>query len=251
MRQRMPGATLATAIGLAALLGTASPRAATLTYGFSHDGYDFGSVTVSTHAGRPGDLFVRVDGPAGQPGGHPDSDIQITGVAFRFDPVQGTSPNVGNPAATAHAGDLDARNWRKATNLNAIPQPSNSLTVRKDDFQFAATTGRNGFTPPGVGAGEYDMFIIGNFNLPNAFFSPGTWENLDLATFVDHIGLRIQGIHLPGSPEPVTSLFLVGAPAPAGGPVGIQAVPVPEPTGLVLFGSAMLALRLLRDRRRR
>jgi len=249
MRSFLLRGVAAAAMVFAAGAVSGSADAASLTYSFSHTvgstTYNIGTVTLSTSSTAIGTMMVRINGTGGQPAA--TAGLQITGVAFAFTPDQ-TGLSVGNPGNAVYADDLNALNWVKSNNLNAIPNPANSNTVTKNDFEFAGTAGNaNNFNPPGVGAGQSDVFILDGFDLPDAFFETDAWVGLDIADLVDHLGIRVQSINIPNSPENVTSLFLVGAPQqPTGGPP----TTVPEPVTLALFGAGLFGLGLARRRRR-
>ncbi len=239
------------AMGVAASFGAPKADAASLTYAFSYTQasttYEFGTVTVSTSNSLPSILTVRVTAPASAPAAI--AGVQITGVVYAFTPNV-TSAAVINPGNNAYQDDLNSLNWAFLTNMNAIPNPANSSAVRKGDFEFGASTGNgNNFNPPGVALGQSDVFMVSIGGLPSSYTASGAWANLDIASFIDHIGIRIQSIDNSVNGG---SLLLVGAveapPPPPPPPPGPS---IPEPATLALFGAAMLGLGAVGRRRRR
>jgi MYXO-CTERM domain-containing protein len=174
-------------------------------------------------------LQVRFDAlnPAGASG------FQVTGFGFDFNPE---NPNltVSNPTNGQFSFDQNNLNWIKLTNLNSIPNPANSDTVKKDVFEFGVTEGNaNNLNPPGILANQTDIFYLNGFS--------GLTASTDLDALIDWAGIRIQS--LPGSING-GSLFLVNGSAPPP-----PTTRVPEPAPLTLLGLGLLALRLQRRRR--
>lgn len=232
-------AGLALAFGAGPGAGSAEAASLTFTFSFAHNAtvYDFGTVTLSTSGVAPDMMTVRIVAPTTAPAAI--AGLQITGLAFAFTPNQ-SSLLVLNPQSGDHADDQDGLTWVRLNNMNPVPQPSNSSTVTKNDFEYGVTEGNaSNFSPPGVALGQSDIFTLTGFNLAAALFAPAAWENLDLAALVDHIGIRVQSIDIPNSPNNITSLFLVGEPLPT---LPVGGSPIPEPAALLLLGAGLLGL---------
>lgn len=172
---------------------------------------------------------------------------QATSFAFATD---GTLASVTNPLNATYTWDVDSLTWVQYTgNLltngngglsqlsNADefnPQPAKNTAYW---FEFAATdpstnggqntNGSGQINPPGVLPGQTDIFYLSFTGAPD-FTAP----TFDLAGFVDLTGVRLQ------STEPIN-----------GGSVFLGGQPVPEPGTILLLGSGLLGIGLMRRKK--
>jgi hypothetical protein len=216
-----------TALGLGLALAAS---AAALPIEFVYNNHSYGTMDVTVR--NPGSLQIQFTGAA-VPG---VTDFQVTGFGFSFNELYRMGNLVvSNPADNLHPDDQNSLDWIRLTNLNAIPNPTNSTEVTKSDIEFGVTEGRaNNLNPPGIHPGQTDIFYLGGFRDLTAA--------TDLSQVVELTGIRIQAINPGGG-----SLFLVGneilppEPPPA----------VPEPGTVALMGMGLLGLAVAARRRKK
>lgn len=230
MRAKMLGGMVA--LGLAMTAGSAAAGPAIYGFSYTVDGttYGFGTMTVSVASGTSLQVAFDAAIPAGV------TKFQVTGFAFDFAPER-SGLTVSNPGAADLPLDQDGLNWRALTRLKPIPNPSNTDDVTKKDFEFGVTEGKaTKFNPPGIEAGETDVFFLGGFT--------GLTAGTNVGGLIDYAGIRIQALSSPDFTA--TSLFLVGA-TPTASPAPTA---IPAPGALALFGAGLAGLGLALRRRR-
>ncbi len=230
MRGKILGGMVA--LGLAMTAGGAAAGPATYDFGYTANGaiYNFGTMTIAVRNGSQLQVTFEAADPADV------SAFEVTGFAFDFDPER-ADLTVANPGRDAFTFDENGLNWKKLTNLNPIPNPANTDDVTKQDFEFGVTEGKaNNITPPGIEAGETDVFFLGGFT--------GLTSGTDVGSLIDYAGIRIQALSSPDFTA--TSLFLVGA-TPTASPAPTA---IPAPGALALFGAGLAGLGLVLRRRR-
>ena len=211
------------ALWAAVIMAGLASQAGAVSFSFSDKDYlggaSWGTMTITAYDADS--LLVRYDAAAGIPGGS-----QATGFGFRF---AWTPSGISNPSADTFTDDQDALSWKVLKNLNAIPNPSNgdefNPTLTKFDFWFGVTEGNeNTISPPGILPGQADLFFVD-------FAAPAKLTELDLDSFVELTGVRLQAI-----PTSINggSLFLAGSQPPA--------THAPEPATLLLLGSGLVGL---------
>jgi hypothetical protein len=216
-----------TALGLGLALAAA---AAAMPIEFVYNNRSYGTMDVTVR--NAGTLQVQFTGTA-VPG---VTDFQVTGFGFTFNELYRMGNLVvSNPADNLHPDDQNNLDWIRLTNLNALPQPTNSTEVRKGDFDFGVTEGKaNNLNPPGIHPGQTDFYYLGGFRDLTAA--------TDLSEVVELTGIRIQAINPGGG-----SLFLVGDGIPPAEPPPA----VPEPGTLALMGMGLLGIAVAARRRRK
>jgi hypothetical protein len=190
-----------------------------LQLSFEYSGVIYGNMSIEAMDATTLRIEYFADSPL------PDN-AEVTGFAFSFIPNDIIPTSIDNPT---DEGD-PLLTWVILNNLNPIPNPTNDTSVTKFDFYFGVTAGNpNNFTPPGITAGNSDVFYL---IFANPFIP-------DVSGFVEYAGIRIQS--LPGEING-GSLFLVNSPA---------TTPIPEPSTMMLFGVGILGAFIARKKFKR
>jgi hypothetical protein len=148
----------------------------------------------------------------------PGSTSTITGIGFDLPPLGNASPSGLNGFTGMQAPSLSANFTFSDADLGNVPHGFNSAVL---DFGFLTGNSGNfnsGSVNDGLAPGESASFTVSG-----AAFAGFTEEQICNAIFV-----RFQNVPLEGGSE--------------GSDVGVPGEPVPEPSTILLLGSALVGL---------